>query len=41
MAERLVRWIPNQKVSSSNLSDRKIFGNLKLAKIHSKKIFWL
>ena len=41
MAEQLERWLPNHKVSSSNLFDRKIFGNLEtLAKIHSNKIYF-
>ena len=39
MAEWLERWLPNYKVSSSNLSDRKILESFE--KIHTRKIiFW-
>ena len=39
MAKWLERWLSNHKVSSSNLSDRKMLGNLEsFAKTHGRKI---
>ena len=40
MAEWLERWLSNHKVSSSNLSDRKIFSNLKSQKYVVGKLYF-